>query len=167
MKRLLSLIDRLSEYAGKAFAWLIVPLVGGLVYEVVSRYVFNAPTRWSYDITYMLYGTLFIMVSAYAIQLDRHVRIDVFYRKFPPRWKGITDATLYLVLFFPVVIVLLVKGIDYAAHSWAIREVSSAGAWRPPLYPLKTVFPIAMFLMLLQGLAQFVRSLQVAKGGRQ
>lgn len=166
MTRLLISIDKLSEYAAKAFAWLIVPMVGGLVYEVVSRYVFGSPTRWSYDLTYMLYGALFIMASAYALRLDRHVRIDVFYRKFSPRWKGITDATLYLVLFFPVVIVLLVKGVDYAAHSWAIREVSSAGAWRPPLYPLKTLFPIAMLLLLLQGLAQFVRSLQVAKGGQ-
>ncbi len=165
MKRLLTFIDKLSEYSCKTFAWLIVVLVGALFYEVVARYVFNRPTMWSYDITYMLYGALFIMASAYALALDRHVRIDVFYRLFSPRWKGIVDAALYIVIFFPVVGILLMKGVDYAAHSWAIREVSSAGAWRPPLYPLKSLFPVAMFFLLLQGLAQFVRSLQLAKGG--
>jgi TRAP-type mannitol/chloroaromatic compound transport system permease small subunit len=165
MKRLFMYVDKLSEYAAKAFAWLILPMVFALFYEVVARYVFNAPTIWSYDLTYMLYGALFIMASAYALSINRHVRIDVFYRLFPPRWKGIVDAALYVVLFFPVVGILLVKGVDYAALSWAQKEVSIAGAWRPPIYPLKTLFPVAMFILLLQGLVQFVRSLQLAKGG--
>lgn len=165
MQRFFMLVDKLSEYAAKTFAWLILPMVVALFYEVVARYVFNAPTIWSYDLTYMLYGALFIMASAYALSVDRHVRIDVFYRLFPRRWKGIVDATLYIVLFFPVVGVLAVKGVDYAAHSWAQGEVSVAGAWRPPLYPLKSLFPVAMFILLLQGLVQFLRSLQLAKGG--
>lgn len=165
MKRLFMYIDKLSEYAAKVFAWLILPMVFALFYEVVARYVFNRPTIWSYDLTYMLYGALFIMASAYALSLNRHVRIDVFYRLFPPRWKGIVDAVLYIVLFFPVVGILLVKGVDYAALSWAQGEVSSAGAWRPPIYPLKTVFPVAMFILLLQGLVQFLRSLRLATGG--
>lgn len=161
------LVDKISEYCSKAFAWLIIPMVGGLFYEVIARYVFTAPTVWAYDLTYMLYGTLFVMGSAYALSKNRHVRIDVFYQRFSPRWKGITDACLYLLLFFPFVLVLLIKGIDYASHSWTIREASPAGAWRPPLYPLKTVLPVAMFVLLLQGAAQFVRCLRLAMGGKQ
>lgn len=162
MDSVLRRIDRLSEYCAKVFAWLIVPMVGGLFYEVVARYVFRAPTEWSYDLTYMLYGTLFVMAAAWVLSTNRHVRIDVLYTKLRPRTQGIVDAILYLVLFFPAIIVLLVKGIEYAQFSWSMKEVSSAGAWRPPLYPLKTVFPVAMALLLLQGIAEFIRSIRRA-----
>jgi len=165
MEVFLKLADKLSEGCSKVFAWLIVPMVGGLFYEVVARYAFDAPTVWAYDLTYMLYGTLFIMGSAYALSKNRHVRIDVFYRSFSPRWKGITDACLYLLLFFPPMVVLLIKGVSYAAHSWSMHEVSPAGAWRPPLYPLKTVLPVAVSVLLVQGLAQFIRSVRLAIGG--
>lgn len=164
MNVFLRFADRLSEYCSRIFAWLIVPMVGGLFYEVVARYVFDAPTVWAYDLTYMLYGTLFIMGSAYALSKNRHVRIDVFYQSFSPRWKGIADACLYLLLFFPPMVVLLVKGVSYAAHSWSMHEVSPAGAWRPPLYPLKTVLPVAVSVLLVQGLAQFIRSVRLAIG---
>lgn len=166
MDRFISFADKLSEVTAKIFAWLIIPLVLGLFYEVIARYAFKAPTVWAYDLTYMLYGTMFIMGSSYALCKDRHIRIDVFYQRFSPRQKGIIDACLYLIFFFPAIIVLFIKGIDYAAFSWQMREVSSAGAWRPPLYPLKMVLPVAMFVMLLQGIAQFIRSLRLAKGGK-
>jgi len=155
-------IDKLSEYSAKLFAWLIIPMVGGLFYEVVARYVFGAPTEWSYDLTYMLYGVLFVMASAWALSTNRHVRIDVVYAKFNPRAQGVVDAILYLLFFFPAIIVLLIKGIEYAQFSWSMKEVSSAGAWRPPLYPLKTVFPVAMALLLFQGIAEFIRSIRRA-----
>lgn len=164
MDRVLRGIDKLSEYCSKAFAWLIIPMVGGLFYEVIARYVFNAPTIWAYDLTYMLYGALFVMGSAYALSQNRHVRIDVFYANFSSRQKGIVDVILYLVLFFPPILVLLIKGVEYAAFSWSMKELSIAGAWRPPLYPLKTIFPIAMAVLLLQGVAQFIRSLRRARG---
>lgn len=166
MDRFLKFADKLSEYCSKVFAWLIVALVFGLFYEVVARYAFNAPTRWSYDLTYMFYGTLFVMGSAYALCKNRHIRIDVFYSRFSPHWKAITDVCLYLVLFFPAMVVLFVKGVGYAAFSWSIHEVSPAGAWGPPLYPLKTVFPVAIFVLLLQGIAQFIRSLRILRGGK-
>ncbi|MBA7642062.1 hypothetical protein ES703_49748 [subsurface metagenome] len=166
MNRLLKFVDKLSEWSFRVFAWLVVVLVFELFYEVVARYVFNAPTRWSYDLTYMLYGTFFAMGSAYALCKNRHIRIDVFYSRFSPRWQAITDTCLYLVLFLPAFAVLFVKGIGYAASSWAIHEASPAGAWAPPLYPIKTVFPAAMLLLLLQGMAQCIRSLRIAIRGK-
>ena len=166
MDKFLKFADRLSECCSKVFAWLIVALVFELFYEVVARYVFNAPTIWSYDLTYMFYGTLFTMGSAYALGKNRHIRIDVFYSRFSAHWKSVTDVCLYLVLFFPAMGVLFVKGVSYAARSWSIHEASCAGAWGPPIYPLKTVFPVAILVLLLQGIAQFIRSLRILRGGK-
>lgn len=167
MNRFLKSVDKVSESVGKLFAWLIVGLVAGLMYEVIARYVFNAPTVWAYDVTYMVYGAHFMMGAAYLLYARGYVRIDVFHRLLPPRWKGGVDAFLFLVLFFPVMAVLLVKGIDYTASSWAMKEASPAGAFRPPLYPLKTVLPVAIFLLTFQGIAEFIRSLGLAIRGRE
>lgn len=163
----LKFVDKTSEISGKTFAWLLVFLVVGLMYEVIARYVFNAPTIWAYDITYMIYGVHFMMGAAYLLYVRGYVRIDVFYRLLPPRWKGGVDAFLFLVLFFPVMVVLLVKGIDYAAFSWSLKETSIAGAWRPPIYPLKMVLPVAIFLLMFQGIAEFIRSLDMAVRGKE
>ncbi len=167
MHSFLKFIDKTSETAGKLVAWLIIPLVLGLMYEVIARYVFNAPTIWAYDITYMIYGAHFMMGAAYLLYVRGYVRIDVLHRLLPPRWKGGIDACLFLALFFPVMVVLLVKGIDYAAFSWSLKETSTAGAWSPPLYPLKTVLPVAIFLLMLQGVAEFIRALGLAVRGKE
>ena len=167
MRLFLKFIDKTSETVGKLFAWLIVFLVVGLMYEVIARYVFNAPTIWAYDLTYMIYGAHFMMGAAYLLYARGYVRIDVFYRFLPPRWKGGFDAFLFLVLFFPVMAVLLYKGIPYVAFSWSLHETSTAGAWSPPLYPLKTVLPVAIILLTLQGIAEFIRSLGLAIRGKE
>lgn len=163
---ILKFIDKVSEWTGKLFAWLVIPLVCGLMYEVVARYVFGAPTVWAYDITYMLYGAHFMMGAAYLLYIGGNVRIDVFYRQFSPRAKAIVDICLYLVFFFPVMVVLLVFGIEYAWFSWEIKERASLSPWRPPLYPLKTVLPVAIFLLLLQGVVEFIRNLGIAARGK-
>ena len=167
MRPFLEFIDKTSEVAGKLFAWLIVGLVVGLMYEVIARYVFDAPTIWAYDLTYMIYGAHFMMGAAYLLYARGYVRIDVFHRLLPPRWKGGVDACLFLVLFFPVMVVLLYKGIPYVAFSWSLKETSTAGAWSPPLYPLKTILPIAIILLILQGVAEFIRSLGLAVRGKE
>jgi len=167
LRPFLKLIDKTSEVAGKLVAWLIIPLVFGLMYEVIARYVFNAPTIWAYDITYMIYGVHFMMGAAYLLYVRGYVRIDVLHRLLSPRWKGGVDASLFLILFFPVMVVLLVKGVHYAAFSWSLQETSTAGAWSPPLYPLKTVLPVAIFVLMLQGVAEFIRSLGMAIRGKE
>lgn len=165
MKRFLSLVDKTSENLFKITMWLIFPLFLSLFYEVVVRYGFRSPTAWSYDVTYMLYGAMFILCSPYVLSQNKHVRIDLFYERFSPRGRNIVDAVLYLIFFFPPVTVLLFKGIEYAAFSWRIGERSSLSPWRPPLYPLKTIFAIAIFLLLLQGIVQFIKILQQIKKG--
>jgi TRAP-type mannitol/chloroaromatic compound transport system permease small subunit len=164
--RLVRVIDAVSDWSGRLLRWLAIPLVGGLVYEVVARYVFDAPTIWAYDITYMLYGSLFMLGAAYTLYKQGHIRTDILYRLLPQRWQGIVDAALYLVFFFPAVAFLLVVGIDFAAESWSIRERTTLSAWRPPVYPLKTVIPVAAFLLLVQGVAELLKSVRTALRGR-
>lgn len=165
MNTFLSIIDKISEISGKLFAWLIIPLVGGLLYEVTARYIFNAPTIWAYDMTYILYGVHFMMGAAYLLSLGGHIRIDVFYQRLSPRNKAIVDICGYLLLFFPVMAALLVFGTKFAAFSWQMKEKAFTTAWLPIIYPFKAVFPIGIFLLLLQGIAIFIRNLRVAVRG--
>lgn len=162
MYTVLNVIDKISEISGKLFAWLIIPMVAGLLYEVIARYVFNAPTIWAYDLTYMLYGAHFIMGAAFLLSLGGHIRIDVFYNYLSPRGKAIMDLCGYLVLFFPVVAALLIYGTEYAIFSWSMGERTSISAWRPIIYPLKAIFALGILLLLLQGIATFIRNLRVA-----
>jgi len=164
MGSFLKFIDKLSECCGKVCAWLIILLTFALFYESIARYLFNAPTIWAYDLSYMLYAVIFLMGAGYVLSEDKHVKVDVLSHYFPPRMKAIINIFLYLLLFFPAIGILFVKGIQNAAFSWAMREVSATGLWRPPLYPLKTVLPVAMGILLLQGVAQFIRSIYIAMG---
>lgn len=167
MKSFLKFIDSLSDKVGMVVAWLIIPLVGALVFEVAARYIFNAPTIWAYDMSYMLCGTLFMMGVAYTLRHKGHVRVDIFFEKLSPRGKSIIDSCMYLLVFFPLVIVFLWLGIGYAWESWRIQETAWLSSWRPPLYQFKAVIPIAAFLMILQGMAEFIRQIHFAVRGKQ
>jgi len=94
-------IDRIALTSGRLVAWLIIPMVLSLVYEVVARYVFNAPTVWAYDMTFILYGTFFMLGAAYTLMRKGHIRTDSLYAGWSPRRQGLTDAVCYLVFFFP------------------------------------------------------------------
>ena len=115
--------DRLSAWFGKAFGWLIVLMTLGTCYEVVVRYIFNAPTPWSFDVSYIMYGTLFMMAGAYTLSRGGHVRGDFVYRNWPPRWQARVDFVLYFLFFFPGVLALVITGWKYAARSWGYGEV--------------------------------------------
>ncbi|MBW2095535.1 MAG: TRAP transporter small permease subunit [Deltaproteobacteria bacterium] len=158
-------IDRISEGVGKAVSWLIPLLILELVYDTVSRYLFNAPSEWSYDISYMLYGTLFMFGAAHTLAVDKHVRIEILSDKVTPRTRAMIDAVCYVIFFFPAVGALLYFGILFALKSWNLLEVSGESMWGPPIYPFKTVIPIAAALLLLQGVAQFVRCMTLIVKG--
>ncbi len=159
-------IDTISEWSGRVFAWLIIPLVGSLTYEVIARYVFGAPTIWAYDLSYMLYGSHFMLGAGYTLLKGGHIRTDIFYQNWSPRTQGTVDALLYLLLFFPGMIFFFWMGTQEALHSWSIGERSDASPWRPIVYPLKFVLPIAAFLILLQGVSEFIKSAHLARRGR-
>lgn len=159
-------LDDISLWSGRLVAWLIVPMVLGLVYEVVARYGFNAPTVWAYDLTYMLYGAFFMLGAAYALLRGAHIRTDVFYGGWSPRLQGAVDAVCYLVFFFPFVVALLYLGTGFFWTSFLRGERVVSSPWMPVIYPLKAVIPVTCLLLLVQGLAEFLRSLWAARHNR-
>jgi TRAP-type mannitol/chloroaromatic compound transport system permease small subunit len=163
--RALSVLDRISDASGRAAAWLIVPMVMALVWEVVARYGFAKPTVWAYDITYMTYGSLYMLGAAYTLLRGDHIRTDNFYGTWSIRRQGLVDAIGYVVFFFPPLIVLLILSWDYFAVSLMRGERNVSSPWMPPIYPLKGVIPLTCLLLLLQGSAEFVRSLWAARYG--
>jgi TRAP-type mannitol/chloroaromatic compound transport system permease small subunit len=165
MRFVARVLDRFAEWCGLVFCWLIVPLVCAMVYEVFARYLFNAATIWSYDVAYMLYGSHFMLGAAYTLLRGGHIRTDIFYMNWSTRTKGIVDASLYLFLFFPGMALFFWMGLQEALQSWDIREVSDASPWRPPLYPFKTVIPVAAALIIIQGISEFLKSFYAAMKG--
>jgi TRAP-type mannitol/chloroaromatic compound transport system permease small subunit len=143
---------------GKLGAWLILPMSGALVYEVISRYVFNAPTIWAYDMTYIFAGSLFMLGSAYALRQGSHVRADFLLISRPPRWQAAIDVFLYLLVYFPAIALFFQTSSEFAIQSWQQGEAFPQSPWMPIIYPLKTVMPLTLFLLLLQGLAEFLKS---------
>lgn len=157
MQRLLLSVDKLSTWVGHAFSWLIVGLTLLVSWEVFSRYVLDHPHAWAFDGMIMMYGTLFMMAGAYTLSKNGHVRGDVLYGFFRPRTQAALDLILYILFFIPGVIALTYAGYYYAADSWRIDEHSNITADGPPMYPFKTVIPIAGAFILVQGLVEIVR----------
>ena len=165
MQDKLLLIDRISTFAGKIFAWCVVIMTIAICYEVFMRYVMRAPTTWAYDAGYMLYGALFVMAGAYALATGAHVRGDVLYRLFPIRWQAGIDLVLYILFFFPAILALIYSGWIFAERSWAMGEISSASPAGLPIYHFKALIPLAACFLLLQGIAEVIRCVLCLKNG--
>jgi TRAP-type mannitol/chloroaromatic compound transport system permease small subunit len=165
VERFLHTIDGISTWVGKAAAWLIIVLMSAVCIEVFKRYIMNAPTAWIFDLDNMLYGSLFMLAGAYTLAQNAHVRGDFLYSSMRPRTQAGLDLALYLVFFVPGIAALIYAGYDYAADSWRIGEHSTVTADGPPVYPFKTVIPIAGALVMLQGLAELARCVVCLKTG--
>lgn len=165
MERFALFIDRISAWVGKAFAWCILVMTFGVSYEVFVRYVLRDPTAWAFDISYIMYGTLFMMGGAYTLSRDGHVRGDVVFRLWRPRVQASIELVLYFLFFFPGVTALIFAGIEYAGRSWRFLEVSVMSPANVPVYPFKTIIPLAGALLLLQGIAQVIRCVLCIKRG--
>jgi TRAP-type mannitol/chloroaromatic compound transport system permease small subunit len=165
VENFLFFIDRMSAGVGKAFGWCIVVMTLGTCYEVFMRYVLRAPTNWAFDLSYLMYGALFIMAGAYTLSRNGHVRGDVIFRLWPARVQAAIEFVLYLIFFFPGFTALLVYGFSYARTSWNIQEVSIYSPTGTPIYPLKALIPLAAFFMLLQGLAETIRCIICLRQG--
>ncbi len=166
IQRLLFVVDRISTWTGKAFAWLVVGLMLVVCVEVFKRYVLNAPTAWIFDLNSFLYGGLFMLCGAYTLAQDGHVRGDFLYGNFKPRTQAALDLALYFLFFLPGMLALLYAGWDYAGTSWRIGEHSNVTANGPPVYHFKTVIPVAGALVLIQGFAEVVRCVVCLKTGQ-
>ena len=166
MTNFLFLIDKISAWVGKAFAWCILAMTFGVSYEVFVRYVLRDPTSWAFDLSYIMYGALFMMSGAYTLSRDGHVRGDVIYRLWPPRVQAAIEFVLYFLFFFPGVLALIYAGISYAARSWRFGEVSVMSPANVPIFQFKTIIPVAAFFLLLQGIAQVIRCVICMREGK-
>jgi len=163
--RLVNTIDRFTDTTGVWVAWLNIPLVAAVAYEVIARYAFNAPTIWSFDVTYMLYGAIFMLGAAYALHKGAHIRTDFFFERWSIKTKGTIDSVAYIVFFFPSLIVFFFIGWNEGWYALQIRETSEQTPWRPILWPFKMVVPLAVLLLLIQGVSELIKSLYAARFG--
>jgi TRAP-type mannitol/chloroaromatic compound transport system permease small subunit len=157
MQKVLLTIDKVSTFVGHTFSWLIISLTFMITWEVVSRYAFDNPHPWAFDVMIMMYGSLFMMAGAYTLSKNGHVRGDVLYGFFSPRVQASLDLLLYFLFFIPGVFALAWAGYNFAGDSWAINEHSNVTADGPPVYPFKMVLPLAGAFLLLQGVVEIVR----------
>jgi TRAP-type mannitol/chloroaromatic compound transport system permease small subunit len=157
--------DRLSAWFGRVFAWCVVVMTVGVGYEVLVRYFFRSPTPWAFDLSYMLYGTLFMMAGAYTLSRDGHVRGDFIYRLWQPRTQAWVELVLYIFFFFPAVLALVFAGWRYAARSWRYLEVSQMSPANIPIFQFKSVIVAAGILLVIQGIAQVCRCIICIRQG--
>jgi len=160
-------IDRVSEWTGRASAWLVVPLTGVVIFEVVMRHFFNRPTGWGYDTCWMLFGTQFMIGGAYTLLHRGHVRIDIVYNLFSFRGKLIFDVVVYAVFFLFVTALFTWAGVKFAAQAWMAGERLSTTNWFFPAGPIKTIIPLGYALLGLQSLAEIVRNLSLLRKERK
>ena len=158
-------VDKVSTWLGHAFSWLILALTLLISWEVFSRYVLDHPHPWAFDVMIMMYGAMFMMAGAYTLSKNGHVRGDVLYGFFPPRLQAGLDLVFFILFFFSGVISLAYAGFFYAGESWAIKEISNITSDGPPVYPFKTIIPIAGAMLLVQGVVELLRCIVCLKDG--
>ncbi len=166
MRRILAGIDWISEWSGRLISVLILIIMVVLLYEVAMRFLFNAPTIWAHELSLHLFGFFSVLAGAYVHLHHQHVKIDIIYSRFSPRSRAIIDSFTYL-LFFLFVGVLLRYGWMMGMRSLALGQIVSPSPWGSPLWPVRLAVPVAAFLLLLQGLAHFIRVLKFAVTGKE
>lgn len=165
-KKVIKLFDKISSVVGKISSWSIMVVMILILFEVISRRIFNSPTIWTVEIITMIFGFHFMMVAGYGLLTKSMVSVDVIYERFSVKTRAIIDIVTYFVFFMPFVLGVLYGGYKFAASSWAQMEVSWS-AFGPPVYPIKTVIPVAMLLLLLQGVSEIMKRVVILKEGEE
>lgn len=158
-------IDAVSVWAGKAVSWLLLALIAALTYDTFMRYTFRAPTVWSFDVSYMLGGTIMLMGMAWVTTRREQVRVDVLYSKFSAKVKLAVDTVLNIVLSLPLFVLILDRAIPRTIFSFTNEEFSEVGFWRPLLWPYRSMLLIALALWLLATVVWVVRDAYKLKTG--
>jgi TRAP-type mannitol/chloroaromatic compound transport system permease small subunit len=165
IRSFLRLIDRMSDTSGAIGKWFALALVVVGTYETVSRHLFGAPTIWAYDTLSMAGGALYLLGASYDYKHNAHTRVDLIYSRLSLRARALVDVIASLFLFFPLMTVMLWYSAKWAIKAWKINEVMFNSFWYPPAGPYRTLFTLGLFLLVLQGLAQFVRDLYLVIRG--
>lgn len=165
MSRFMKIIDGISEVTGKLASFLILGSIFTVFYEIAMRYVFNMSQSWTLEMSTFLFGTTFVMSGAYALKIDAHVRIDIFYMKLSPRKKALIDIITSIFLF-AFIGVLIWKGWEFGWRALVLNEHTDS-AWAPPRWPIKMVIPLGAFLVLLQGIVRLMRNIFILTGKKE
>lgn len=165
MDKIFKKIDDFSERFGDYLSYLNILVVVIVCWEIVARYVFNAPTIWASEGMVMVSGFMYVLAGGYAQRDKRHVRIDMLYTKLSPRGKGVSDALSY-VFFCIFMYALIIHGGFFAYESIKIRETTGT-PWDPIIYPIKLAVPVGAFFLWLQMTADVVRNLRASFGPRK
>jgi len=165
MRRILKTVDTISEKVGSAGRWFCVALILVGVFEVTMRYVFNSPTIWAYETSSMIGGTIYALGWAYALLHKSHIRVDVFFSRLSLRGQAIADSILALILFFPLMGLMAERSVFWAWRAWSRGLVMMESYWYAPQWPFRTILAIGICLLLLQGIAKFVRDVHFAVKG--
>ena len=158
-------IDKFSKWVGNVVCWILIPLIFAMTYEVLARKLFLAPTIWAYDISRFLYGALFMLGAAYALSKGVHIRADFLYRNFKPKNQGKIDFWLYLLFYFPGLLVFLYMTIGFVGESIQRGERGMDTTWMPYMWPIKTCLLIGIIFLLVQGISELLKSYWAAKKG--
>jgi TRAP-type mannitol/chloroaromatic compound transport system permease small subunit len=163
--KFLKLIDVISERTGQASSWLILIISVLVLYEIISRGLFNRPTSWTYDVSQFMFAVSSVVLGAYALLNRVHVNMDLIYKRLSPRGKAVLDLCTS-TLFFLFCFGLLWFSVRWVATSINIGERLPSG-FAPPLWPIKLFLPLGTFLLLLQGIAKFIRDFFIALKGEE
>jgi TRAP-type mannitol/chloroaromatic compound transport system permease small subunit len=159
-------IDKFSKWIGSVVCWILIPLIFAMTYEVLARKLFLAPTIWAYDISRFLYGALFMLGAGYALSRGVHIRADFLYRNFKTKNQGLIDFWLYILFYFPGLIIFLYMTIGYVGESIQRGERGMDTTWMPYMWPIKTCLLIGIIFLLIQGISELFKSYWAATRGK-
>lgn len=156
-RKIVAVVDRVTVFVGKVTAWLAIPMVFAMMYEVIMRNVFTAPSIWAMDIVMILYAIHFMLGSPYCLLTGNHIRTDFFYHTWSVKTKALVDMANYIIFFFPIHLVFLHIATAYAWKSYVQNEVSVTSPWMPIIWPAKMALPVCVALTLLQGVSELIK----------
>ena len=159
-------IDMFSKWIGNIVCWITVPLFFAMTYEVLARKLFNAPTMWAYDMSRFLYGALFMLGAGYALSKGVHIRADFLYRNFKTKTQGTIDFWLYIIFYFPGLIVFLYMTYGFVIESIQRSEKGMDTAWMPLMWPIKMCLLLGIIFLLIQGISELFKSYWAATRGQ-
>ena len=157
-------IERFSHLIGMIGAWVMAPLVLSMVYEVMARHFFNAPTFWAYEIGYMFAGTTYMFGMAYCLKVGGHIRVDFIYEGLSLKRKAVINIGGYIILMLPGALWVDWALYQYAAEAYQSGEVSGESAWNPIIWPFRAVWAIGYSALCLQVVAEIIKNYLVLTG---
>ena len=166
MKAYINFADQFVVWIGRAFAWGIFILTAAVMYEVIMRYFFNAPTLWAFDFTIQMYGAVFMMGGASAMSTKTHVKADMYYNRLSEKGQAILDLILFICFYAPGVFALTYAGYFYAKKAWIVHETSWNSPAQIQVYFSKSLTPIAGLLLLIIGISEIFRCIICIKTGK-